>query len=307
MDLMQTGEWKKEKAFKSDKLPMRLSVSQWLAVPGVAGAGIAGGGATAVGSVFLPGMPQSLVCRFTDQLIGDICGRLATGHGRLALGGTASPQGGHIVIDYADELAHWCKPFKSLRKACHAHVRQFVLAGQGHRILDISSWAKLDLGAAPCRFANHAYQNCGVAYGAVGPHQDTGDASNVRVCFSFCATKSVFSPPAWHAAATKDDCIDGVAGHIHNGSVTLQVGGVGFHAMGPLAPDDVRLAVLCNVKLSTALDWSLLDVDAGGVRWEALRLTARTHGALVELTTQLPLCIVSERAQKRVVGAAGGN
>ena len=231
--VMQTGDWKKQNDFKSSSLPMRLSVSQWLAVPGVAGAGIAGGGiagggATAVGSVFLPGMPQSVVCRFTDQLIGDICGCL------LALGGTASPQGGHIVIDYADELAHWCKPFKSLRKACHAHVRQ-VLAGQGHCILGIGSWAKLDLGAAACRFVNYAYCHCGVAYGAVGPHQDTGDASDVRVCFSFCATKSVFSPPAWHAAATKDDCIAGVAGHIDHVSVTLQAGGAGFHAMGPLA------------------------------------------------------------------------
>jgi hypothetical protein len=69
-----------------------------------------------------------------------------------------------------------------------------------------------------------------------------------------------FSPPAWHAGATEQDCVAGVVGHIANGSVTLQVGGVGDHAM---APGDVRLTVLCNVKLPSELDWSLLAVERG--------------------------------------------
>ena len=133
------------------------------------------------------------------------------------------PQGGNIVIDNVDELAHWCKPFKRLRKACHAHARD-VLAGQS--ILNIGSWAKLDAGSAAASFENSAYHHCGVAYGSVAPHTDKGDATDVRVCFSFCATVNAgFSPPAWHAGATVEECIAGVVGHISNGSVTLQVGG----------------------------------------------------------------------------------
>ena len=173
-------------------------------------------------------MPHSLVTQFTDELLVDMCAHMAENHGVLALGGTASPQGGNIVIDNVDELAHWCKPFKRLRKACHAHARcqRDVLAGQS--ILNIGSWAKLDAGSAAASFENSAYHHCGVAYGSVAPHTDKGDATDVRVCFSFCATVNAgFSPPAWHAGATVEECIAGVVGHISNGSVTLQVGGGG--------------------------------------------------------------------------------
>ena len=69
-----------------------------------------------------------------------MCAHMAVNHGVLALGGTASPQGGNIVIDNVDELAHWCKPFRRLRKDCHAHARD-VLAGQP--ILNVGSWAKI--------------------------------------------------------------------------------------------------------------------------------------------------------------------
>ena len=138
---------------------------------------------------------------------------------------------------------------------------------------------------------------------AVGPHTDKGDMTDVRVCFSFCATVNAgFSPPAWHAGATVEDCIAGVVGHITNGSVTLQVGGVGAHAMGPLAPGDVRLAVLCNVKLSTELDWRLLAANRGFYR-EALRLNTSTHAAIIEMTKHLSLCTLSLNAQKRVKGS----
>jgi len=130
-------------------------------------------------------MPPSVVGQFTDKFIVDVIRHLAAGHGVLALGGTASPQGGHIVIDFADELAHWCRPFKTLRKACHAHARE-VLAGQP--ILGIGSWAKLDLGSAASSFATTAYHHSGIAFGSVGPHTDKVDTTDVRLCFSFCAT-----------------------------------------------------------------------------------------------------------------------
>ena len=204
---------------------------------GFAGAGFGIENAAATGSAFLSCMPHSLVTQFTDELLVDMCAHMAVNHGVLALGGTASPQGGNIVIDNVDELAHWCKPFKRLRKACHAHARcqRDVLAGQS--ILNIGSWAKLDAGSAAASFENSAYHHCGVAYGSVAPHTDKGDATDVRVCFSFCATVNAgFSPPAWHAGATVEECIAGVAGHISNGSVTLQVGGVGAHHLAPKAP-----------------------------------------------------------------------
>jgi hypothetical protein len=174
--------------------------------------------------------------------VSHMCAHMAVNHGVLALGGTSAPQGGHLVIDHVDELAHWCKPFRRLRKACHAHARD-VLAGQP--ILNVGSWAKLDAGSSASSFANSAYHHCGVAYGAVAPHTDKGDETDVRVCFSFCASVNAgFSPPAWHAGATEQECIAGVVGRISKGSVTLQVGGVGAHAMGPLAPGDVRLVCL---------------------------------------------------------------
>lgn len=149
----------------------------------------------------------------------------------------------------------------SLLRACAKHIKLSVLAGQ--RILNVASWAKLDTGSSASSFTNAAYHHCGVAYGAVGPHTDKGDLTDVRVCFSFCATtNAAFSPPAWHAGATMDACIAGVAGRISNGSVTLQVGGVGAHAMGPLAPGNVRLSVLCNIKFQTELDCHLLLIEA---------------------------------------------
>lgn len=149
----------------------------------------------------------------------------------------------------------------SLLRACAKHIKLSVLAGQ--HILNVASWAKLDTGSSASSFTNAAYHHCGVAYGAVGPHTDKGDLTDVRVCFSFCATtNAAFSPPAWHAGATMDACIAGVAGRISNGSVTLQVGGVGAHAMGPLAPGNVRLSVLCNIKFQTELDCHLLLIEA---------------------------------------------
>ena len=57
-----------------------------------------------------------IVIQFTDPLLVDILNHLDLQHGVLALGGTASPQGGYIVIDHADELAFFCKSFKALRK-----------------------------------------------------------------------------------------------------------------------------------------------------------------------------------------------
>jgi hypothetical protein len=88
-----------------------------------------------------------------------------------------------------------------------------VLTGQP--ILNVGSWAKLDAGSAAASFENSAYHHFGVAYGAAAPHTDKGDETDVRVCFSFCASVNAgFSPPAWHAGATEQDCVAGVVGHI---------------------------------------------------------------------------------------------
>ena len=82
---------------------------------------------------------------------------------------------------------------------------------KGQLILNVGSWAKLDAGSTAASFVNSAYTACGVAYGAVAPHTDKGDETDVRVCFSFCATKNAaFSPPAWHAGATEEECVAGV-------------------------------------------------------------------------------------------------
>ena len=64
-----------------------------------------------------------------------------------------------------------------------ATLTRDVLAGQP--ILNVGSWAKLDAGSSTSSFANSAYHHCGVAYGSVAPHTDKGDATDVRVCFSF--------------------------------------------------------------------------------------------------------------------------
>ncbi len=75
-----------------------------------------------------------------------------------------------------------------------------------------------------------------------------------------------------------------------------------MHAMRPLAPGDVRLAVLCNVKLSAKLDWSLLAAERG-VGCDAMRLSASTHASVIEMTKNLSLSNLSLRAQKRVKGS----
>ncbi len=103
--------------------------------------------------------------------------------------------------------------------------------------------------------------------------------------------------------ATMDACIAGVVGRISNGSVTLQVGGVGAHAMGPLAPGDVRLSVLCNIKLQTELGWQLLASDRGA-GFEALRLVQALTTSSSKRTKSLSLCALSMHAQKRVKGNA---
>jgi hypothetical protein len=72
--------------------------------------------------------------------------------------------------------------------------------------------------------------------------------------------------------------------------------------MGPLAPGDVRLTVLCNVKLSSELDWRLLAVERG-VGCDAMRLTASTHASIIGMTKILRLSTLSMRAQKRVKGS----
>ena len=104
---------------KSASLPMRPTKSQTaagfagagFAGAGVAGAEIAGAGfagagdaGAEIGSLFLPCMPPSVVGQFTDKFIVDVIRHLAAGHGVLALGGTASPQGGHIEISLSSIL-----------------------------------------------------------------------------------------------------------------------------------------------------------------------------------------------------------
>ncbi len=67
--------------------------------------------------------------------------------------------------------------------------------------------------------------------GAIEPHTDTGDLHNVRIVFSFAAVTASelsFNPPTMHAGADLAACCATVIGRLQNGTVTLQVGGVGF-------------------------------------------------------------------------------
>jgi hypothetical protein len=85
--------------------------------------------------------------------------------------------------------------------------------------------------------------------GAIEPHMDKGGLHNVRMVFSFAAVSASeegedvapFNPPTMHAGADFDACCATIIGRLQNGTVTLQVGGVGFHAVGPLSPGCVRL------------------------------------------------------------------
>jgi hypothetical protein len=101
---------------------------------------------------------------------------------------------------------------------------------------------------------------------AIAPHTDTGGLHNVRMVFSFAAVSAIeegedvapFNPPTMHAGADFDACCATIIGRLQNGTVTLQVGGVGFHAVGPLSPGCVRLALLYNVVLVREIDFPAL-------------------------------------------------
>ncbi len=78
------------------------------------------------------------------------------------------------------------------------------------------------------------------------PHTDKGGLLNVRLVVSLAAVAASeesednvsFNPQTMHAGAGADlaACCATVIGRLQNGTVTLQVGGVGFHTVGPLSP-----------------------------------------------------------------------
>jgi hypothetical protein len=76
--------------------------------------------------------------------------------------------------------------------------------------------------------------------GAIAPHTDKGGLHNVRMVFSFAAVAASeesednvsFNPQTMHAGADFAACCATVIGRLQHGSVTLQVGGVGYHAVG---------------------------------------------------------------------------
>ena len=102
--------------------------------------------------------------------------------------------------------------------------------------------------------------------GAIEPHTDKGGLLNLRLVFSFAAVTASegsgdnvsFNPQTMHAGADLAACCATVIGRLQNGTVTLQVGGVGVHAVGPLAPGSLRLALLYNVVLVREFDFQAL-------------------------------------------------
>jgi hypothetical protein len=102
--------------------------------------------------------------------------------------------------------------------------------------------------------------------GAIEAHTDKGGLHSVRMVFSFAAVSASeegedvapFNPPTMHAGADLDACCATIIGRLQHGTVTLQVGGVGFHAVGPLSPGCVRLALLYNVVLVREIDFPAL-------------------------------------------------
>jgi len=102
--------------------------------------------------------------------------------------------------------------------------------------------------------------------GAIEPHTDKGGLLNLRLVFSFAAVTASegsgdnvsFNPQTMHAGADLAACCATFIGRLQNGTVTLQVGGVGFHAVGPLSPGSLRLALLYNLVLVREFDFAAL-------------------------------------------------
>ena len=88
----------------------------------------------------------------------------------------------------------------------------------------------------------------------------------MRIVFSFAAVTAneegedaePFNSQTMHAGADLAACCATVIGREQNGTVTLQVGGVGFHAVGPLSPGSLRLALLYNLVLVREFDFAAL-------------------------------------------------
>jgi hypothetical protein len=84
----------------------------------------------------------------------------------------------------------------------------------------------------------------------------------VRIVFSCTAVAASeegeddapFNPPTMHEGADLAACCATIVGRLQNGTVTLQVGGIGFHAVGPLSPGCLRLALLYNVVLEQEIN-----------------------------------------------------
>jgi hypothetical protein len=79
----------------------------------------------------------------------------------------------------------------------------------------------------------------------------------VRIVFSFAAVTASeesednvsFNPQTMHAGADLAACCATVIGRLQNGTVTLQVGGVCFHAVGPLSPGSSMVACAAYIKI----------------------------------------------------------
>ena len=146
----------------------------------------------------------------------------------------------------------------------------------------------------------------------MGPHTDTGGLKDVRLVFSFGASAEgvTFNPPTLHAGRDLATCCSTVIGRVHNGTVTLQVGGIGHHAVGPLSPNNLRLTLLYNVELEDDFDFALLPALTRLHSWPALQVPPQLHDAMVGLAANLVpnpiggsvMSRISTKAQKRGSG-----
>ncbi len=115
-----------------------------------------------------------------------------------------------------------------------------------------------------------------------------------------------------HAGPNLQQCCSTVVGRLTNGSITLQVGGVGFHAVGALAPSNIRLTLLYNVVLVEDFNFEALPISSVINTLPALQVPPQVHDDLVALARNLvphpitatTMSQISYNAHSRVSGSA---
>jgi hypothetical protein len=250
------------------------------------------GDAATIGCIILDDAPDRVMCQYNLLAMESLLECLQGGRGHLRLQGLTHVQGGCMVLEPFANVLHFSEPLRNLERSCFEHCRHLLEDVMGNSMFAWDVWCKLDLGSNPqIHEEKKCATNVGVKswrkpfVGAMQPHTDTGGLLNVRLVFSFAAVTASegseddvsFNPPTLHAGADLAACCATVIGRLTSGAVTLQVGGVGFHAVGPLAPGCLRLALLYNVVLVREFDFRALPPLTKANAWPALTLPKKMH------------------------------